>query len=42
MDYDLPYSFLGKLVDKLRVSRDLEKGTEKALKKLKDISEKSM
>jgi uncharacterized membrane protein len=40
MDYDLPYSFLGKLVDKLRVSKDLEKGTEKALKKLKEITEK--
>jgi uncharacterized membrane protein len=40
MDYDLPYSFLGKLVDKLRVSRDLEKGTEKGLKKLKEIAEK--
>ncbi len=40
MDYDLQYSFLGKLVDRLRVSRDLEKGTEKALKKLKEIAEK--
>jgi uncharacterized membrane protein len=39
MDYDLPYSFLGKLVDKLRVSRDLERGTERALKKLKKITE---
>ena len=40
MDYDLPYSFLGRLVDKLRVSKDLEKGTEKALKKLKELVEK--
>jgi uncharacterized membrane protein len=39
MDYDLPYSFLGKLVDKLRVSRDLERGTEKALLKLKELAE---
>ncbi len=39
MDYDLPYSFLGKLVDRLRVSRDLERGTERALKKLKDLAE---
>jgi uncharacterized membrane protein len=42
MDYDLPYSFLGKLVDRLRVSRDLERGTEKALRKLKTLSEKAV
>jgi uncharacterized membrane protein len=40
MDYDLPYSFLGKLVDRLRVSKDLEKGTERALRKLKQLAEK--
>ena len=40
MDYDLPYLFVGKLVDRLRVSRALEKGTEKALRKLKTLSEK--
>ena len=42
MDYDLPYSFLGKLVDRLRVSRDIERGTEKALRKLKTLSEKAV
>jgi uncharacterized membrane protein len=42
MDYDLPYSFLGKLVDRLRVSRDLERGTERALRKLKTLSEKAV
>lgn len=42
MDYDLPYSFLGKLVDRLRVSRDLERGTERALRKLKALSEKAV
>lgn len=42
MDYDLPYSFLGKLVDRLRVSRDLERGTEKALRKLKTLSQKAV
>ena len=40
MDYDLPYSFLGRLVDKLRFSRDLERGTERALRKLKELAEK--
>ncbi len=39
MDYDLPYSFLGKIVDKLRVCKAIEKGTERALQKLKETIE---
>jgi uncharacterized membrane protein len=40
MDYDLPYSFLGKIVDKLRVSKDMDKGFARAVEKLKEIAEK--
>ena len=40
MDYDLPYSILGRIIDKLRVCKAVEKGTEKGLKKLKEIAEK--
>lgn len=40
MDYDLPYSILGKIVDKLMVSRDIEKGFERSLEKLKNTLEK--
>ena len=40
MDYDLPYSILGKIIDKLLVSRDMEKGFDDGLKKLKDTLEK--
>ena len=39
MDYDLPYSILGKIIDKLRVQRAIEKGTTRALEKLKKTSE---
>ncbi len=39
MDYDLPYSFLGKLVDKLRVQKAMEKSVDVGLKKLKDMLE---
>jgi len=39
MDYDLPYSILGKIIDKLRVCKAVEKGTTRALKKLKEIAE---
>ena len=38
-DYELPYSILGKLIDKLRVHKSLEKETEKALQKMKAIAE---
>jgi len=40
MDYDLPYSILGKIVDKLMVGREMEKGFERSLEKLKKILEK--
>ena len=39
MDYDLPYYILGKIIDKLRVCKALEKGTARALKKLKTLVE---
>ncbi len=39
MDYDLPYSILGKIIDKLRVFKAVEKGVRNGLKKLKEITE---
>lgn len=39
-DYELPYSILGKLIDKLRVHSAMEKESEKALQKMKEIAEK--
>ena len=39
-DYELPYSNLGKLIDKLRVHKSMEKEVEQALQKMKDIAEK--
>ena len=39
-DYELPYSILGKLVDKLRFHKALEKSFDDGLKKLKDMMEK--
>ena len=39
-DYELPYSILGKIIDKLFVHRESEKGVEKSLEKLKNILEK--
>ncbi len=41
MEYELPYSVLGKLIDKLRVQKAMEKSFDVGLKKLKDILEKS-
>ena len=38
-DYELPYSILGKIVDKLKVSKDFEKSTEKQLRDLKTALE---
>jgi uncharacterized membrane protein len=40
MDYELPYSFLGKTIDKLRICKIIEKGTISSLKNLKGIAEK--
>ena len=39
-DYELPYSILGKLIDKMRVHKALEKDAEKTLQKIKDTVEK--
>jgi uncharacterized membrane protein len=39
MDYELPYSVLGKIIDKLRVSKDIEKGMEKSLRDIKKALE---
>ena len=38
-DYELPYSILGKIVDKLRVSKDIEKSSEKQLSDMKKALE---
>jgi len=40
MDYELPYSFLGKIIDKLRVCKTIEKSTIDSLNNLKAIAEK--
>jgi len=39
-DYELPYSVLGKIIDKLRVHKSLEKEADKALQKMKVVAEK--
>ena len=39
-DYELPYSVLGKIIDKLRVHKALEKDSEQALQRMKDVAEK--
>jgi hypothetical protein len=40
IEYELPYSIFGKLIDKLRVHKAMEKSFEAGLKKLKDMAEK--
>jgi carbon monoxide dehydrogenase subunit G len=39
MDYELPYSVLGKLVDKLKVSKDMEKNIGAMMEKVKKALE---
>ncbi len=39
-DYDMPYSVLGKLMDKLRFQKAFEKSFDVGLKKMKEIAEK--
>ena len=39
MDYEMPYSVLGKLIDKLRFRKAMEKSFEVGLKKLKSMME---
>ena len=38
-DYEVPYSVLGKILDKLRIHKAMEKDGENALKKLKAMAE---
>ena len=40
INYALPYSIFGKVLDKLMVGREIEKSVEKGLEKLKSILEK--
>ena len=40
MDYEMPYSVLGKLIDKLRFRKAMEKSFEVGLKNLKNMMEK--
>ncbi|KON32598.1 MAG: hypothetical protein AC479_07180, partial [miscellaneous Crenarchaeota group-6 archaeon AD8-1] len=40
MIYELPYSVLGKVIDKLKVSKELEKGIMHGFQKLKVAAEK--
>jgi len=39
MDYELPYSVLGKLVDKLKVGKDMEKNMGAMMEKVKKALE---
>ncbi len=39
-DYEVPYSILGKIIDRLRVHKAMEKDADSALKKLKGMAEK--
>lgn len=38
--YELPYSILGKIINKLKASKDIENGMSMALQSLKQLSEK--
>lgn len=40
VEYELPYSLLGKLVDKLKVRKDMEKSSDYMVKKTKELIEK--
>ena len=40
IDYELPYSVLGKLIDKLRVRKAIDKSYDEALKRLKEMAER--
>ena len=39
IDYELPYSILGLILDKLMVSREIAQGFDQGLEKLKRIVE---
>ncbi len=40
VEYQLPYSFLGKLVDKLKASKELEVGMGKSFENLRQLAER--
>lgn len=40
VEYELPYSLLGKLIDKLKVRKDMEKSMDYSAKKTKELIEK--
>jgi len=40
VEYELPYSLLGKLIDKLKFRKDIEKSTDYYVKKTKELIEK--
>jgi ligand-binding SRPBCC domain-containing protein len=40
LEYELPYSLLGKVIDKLKVRKDLEKSVDYSMKKTKELTEK--
>jgi len=40
VEYELPYSLLGKLIDKLRFRKAMEKGSDYYVKKTKELIEK--
>ena len=40
LEYELPYSLLGKLIDRLKVRKAMEKGSDYYVKKTKELIEK--
>jgi len=40
LEYELPYSLLGKIVDKLKARKDIEKSMDYSAKKTKELIEK--
>jgi len=40
LEYELPYSLLGKIVDKLKARKDMEKSMDYSMKKTKELIEK--
>ncbi len=40
VEYELPYSLLGKLIDKLKFRKDIEKSSDYYVKKTKELIEK--
>jgi len=40
IQYELPYSILGRIIDKLKVSKEMEESVERSLGNLKKLVEK--